>query len=69
MGFNPVDLALGNMDALRMSNAKLKAENAELQELVQDMYAVINDRNSWWDCMRRDTRCFANRMHELGIEV
>lgn len=41
----------------------------ELQKLCRDMYAVISDRNSWWDCMRRDTRCFADRMHELGIEV
>lgn len=41
----------------------------ELQKLCRDMYAVISDRNSWWDCMRRDTKRFTDRMRELGIDV
>ena len=32
MGFNPVDLAFGNMDALKASNERLRAENAKLRE-------------------------------------
>lgn len=48
---------------------ELKADNAKLRELVRDMHAVISDRNSWWDCMRKDTRRFADRMRELGVEV
>lgn len=47
---------------------RLEAENAKLRELVRDMHAVISDRNSWWDCMRRDTKHFADRMCELGVE-
>lgn len=34
MGFNPVDLALGNMNALRVSNAKLKAENESFAGII-----------------------------------
>lgn len=48
---------------------RLKAENAKLRELCADMHAVISDRNSWWDCMCKDTRRFADRMRELGVEV
>lgn len=44
-------------------------ENAKLRELVADMYAVISDRNAWWDGTRKDTRRFADRMRELGVEV
>ena len=32
MGFNPVDLAFGNMNALQSGNERLKAENAKLRE-------------------------------------
>ena len=48
---------------------RLQAENAKLMKLVRDMHAVISDRNSWWDFMRKDTRRFADRMCELGVEV
>jgi hypothetical protein len=48
---------------------KLLKENAKLRELCTDMHAVISDRNSWWDCMCKDTRRFADRMRELGVEV
>ena len=41
----------------------------QLQKLVQEMYKVIKERNSWWDCMSRDTKRFADRMRDLGIEV
>ena len=47
----------------------VRAENTKLRELVRDMHAVISDRNSWWDCMCKDTRRFADRMRELGVEV
>ena len=57
------------VDRLRADNDQLAAENAKLRELVRDMHAVISDRNSWWDCMCKDTRRFADRMRELGIEV
>lgn len=49
--------------------ADMLDENAKLRELVRDMHAVISDRNSWWDCMCKDTRRFADRMSELGVEV
>ena len=47
----------------------LTAKNEQLQELVQEMYKVIKERNSWWDCMSRDTKRFADRMRELGVDV
>ena len=47
----------------------LKKKNEQLQELVQEMYKVIKERNSWWDCMSRDTKRFADRMRELGVDV
>ena len=56
-------------DGYLMEIQDLKEKNEKLRELVRDMHAVISDRNSWWDCMRRDTRRFADRMRELGIEV
>lgn len=36
MGFNPVDLAFGNMDALRSSNERLRAENAKLRHDLEE---------------------------------
>lgn len=47
----------------------LKEKNEQLQKLVQEMYKVIKERNSWWDCMSRDAKRFADRMRDLGIEV
>ena len=44
MGFNPVDLAFGHMDALQSANERLKAENAKLRKLVRDM------ARAWWAC-------------------
>lgn len=35
MGFNPVDLAFGNMNALRSGNERLRAENAKLREQLE----------------------------------
>lgn len=58
-----------NADIMFQYMDRLEAERAELRELIQDMYAVISDRNSWWDCMRRDTKHFADHMRELGIEA
>lgn len=47
----------------------LECENAKLREMAVDMYAVISRNNSWWDWARKDTRRFADRMRNLGIEV
>ena len=84
MGFNPVDLALGNMNALRVSNAKLKAENAKLRELCRDMYEDIvcgcaecffseydEHRGKPSECGNRGCgyRQIADRMHELGVNA
>lgn len=77
MGFNPVDLAFGNMDALRVSNERLQAENDKLRELVRDMADAIAD---WYDLIDGAFACesvyedekFAplfDRMRELGVEV
>ena len=54
---------------LEQECADFIVENRKLRELVRDMHAVISDRNSWWDCMCKDTRRFADRMRELGVEV
>lgn len=47
----------------------LREKNEQLQKLAQEMYKVIKERNSWWDCMSRDAKRFADRMRDLGIEV
>lgn len=56
--------ARANLEKM-LENAE--SENVKLRELVRDMHAVISDRNSWWDCMCKDTRRFADRMRELGV--
>lgn len=61
MGFNPVDLAFGNMDALRSSNERLRAENAKLRELARELYED--------QCIDGDQWKYRDRMRELGIEV
>ena len=38
MGFNPVDLAFGHMDALQSANERLKAENAKLQKQAARLF-------------------------------
>ena len=60
MGFNPVDLAFGNMDALYASNKRLKAENAKLRELVRQMAYAISPTSRKHMLMN---------LAELGIEV
>ena len=42
MGFNPVDLAFGNMNALYASNERLRDENAKLRELVDELYPLAD---------------------------
>lgn len=74
MGFNPVDLAFGNMDAL-------KSDNKKLRELVSDCHAILQhycdnedghgSKCPMWpdrtdDC---DIRKIEQRMREMGIEV
>lgn len=44
-------------------------ENYKLRELVREMYGVISMENSWWDGTCEDTKRFADRMRELGIET
>lgn len=72
MGFNPVDLAFGNMDAIRASNERLKAENEKLRWLVRFIMHQCNDGNPRCDeCIDwNDGECVALlRVRELGIEV
>lgn len=73
MGFNPVDLAFGNMDALYASNKRLKIENEKLQELVRELYDYVCDNEpSCFGCMYHgeDDECkLKSRMEKLGIEV
>ena len=69
MGFNPVDLAFGNMDALYASNERLKAENAKLRELAADMW-----NEGMCECGSRGkcARCeygYPDRMRELGVDA
>ena len=59
---------LAKVGSLHEEIDRLRDESAELRELARDMHSVISDRNSWWDCMRRDTRRFADRMRELGVD-
>lgn len=54
---------------LRDDLQRANAENTKLRGLVADMYAVIRRNNSWWDWACKDTRRFADRMRELGVEV
>lgn len=61
MGFNPVDLAFGNMEALRASNERLRAENAKLRELVAEIYEDQCDNSERWR--------YRDRMRELGVDT
>lgn len=80
MGFNPVDLAFGNMDALRASNERLRAENAKLRELVKRAFACIqkgeDEYGTDWSCIGCEFSdvCdgwfqMADQARELGVEV
>lgn len=65
--------------ALRKQVRELEDENAELRELVNDMWICISHGSDGWDCTgcKRDpdSVCiggiseFSQRMRELGIEV
>ena len=54
MGFNPVDLAFGNMNALYASNERLRDENAKLRELVRDAWGDGHPDRSCEGCDIRD---------------
>ena len=74
MGFNPVDLAFGNMNALYASNERLEAENAKLRELVRiaGTYCVNGLCGKDDGCplyLGKPYCAFPDRMRELGIEV
>ena len=43
MGFNPVDLAFGHMNALQSSNERLKAENAKLRDQLEEQKCFAAD--------------------------
>ena len=69
MGFNPVDLAFGNMDALRSSNERLRAENAKLRELLQDL-AICACGKYCYGCPHQYDGCDRDqRLRELGVVV
>lgn len=61
MGFNPIDLALGNMDALRVSNERLKKENAKLREELDFCLKHVPNCDGCeamldcWECLRADS--------------
>lgn len=74
MGFNPVDLAFGNMDALYASNERLKAENAKLRELVRiaGTYCANGLCGKDDGCplyLGKPYCALPDRMRELGIEL
>lgn len=69
MGFNPVDLAFGNMEALYASNERLKAENAKLRDLVMDMWHELDSVTQYAGDSREAVFKFKYAMRELGIEV
>lgn len=64
MGFNPVDLAFGNMNALRSGNERLRAENVKLRELCWELFEAerIGTTSDYWHEL-------CGRARELGIEV
>lgn len=72
MGFNPVDLAFGNMDALRSDNEKLRDLLADCHALLQricDGQDVYGRDCPMWpdhgdDC---DLRKVERRMREMGV--
>ena len=84
MGFNPVDLAFGYMDALQSANERLKAENTKLQDqleeqkcfaadLEKDVRALRELVRDMWEYVYIGTAQDGQRLHdrtrELGIEV
>lgn len=51
------------------SFAQLRDENSKLRELAKEMYCVIRENNSWWDCRCDETKAFYCQLRKLGIEV
>lgn len=41
---------------------------ASLEELVLDMHETIEARNTWWDASAKDSKRYADRMRELGVD-
>lgn len=85
MGFNPVDLAFGNMNALQSGNERLRAENAKLRDensrLRKYISKVLSAISYCDDCPYVDCGCDTETvpMHEgckafeelrkLGVKV
>lgn len=74
MGFNPVDLAFGNMDALKSDNKRLRELVADCHSLLQHCCETEDKRGCdcpmWLDHSDEcNLRKIEQRMHDLGIEV
>jgi hypothetical protein len=54
--------------ALSQTPEALATDNAKLRELVRDMYETIEARNTWWDAFAKDSKRYADRMRELGVD-
>ena len=74
MGFNPVDLAFGNMDAIQSDNAQLRELLADCHALLQRVCDGQDEHGEgcplWTD---RGVECelpvVERRMLELGVEL
>jgi hypothetical protein len=65
-----VVIAVTPEDALSVDDLNgVIRENAKLRELCVEMWAVILDRNTWWDWNSEDTKRFARLLIELGVEL
>lgn len=72
MGFNPVDLALGNISAVNASNDKLRKENAKLRELLRETLIDVGDYAEKYGIEHSYDAVDAHlneRLRALGIET
>lgn len=57
------------LDASTARVDELCKENEKLRGLVRDMHETIEAQNTWWDASAKDSKRYADRMRELGVEV